>query len=303
MKIGHIVTEDGPVMALNHEGLFYDLSEITSVDLEYTGNSFYYNIEKNLKNINKFVSTGKLKPLLSISPQSYLIPIPAVNQVRDFYAFEEHVRNARKRRNLDVPPEWYEFPAYYYSGNSSLFPSDTDIERPKFTSELDFELEVAAVIGKEGRNIPKGDAMDYIFGFILVNDWSARDQQRKEMAIGLGPSKSKDFATSFGRNIVTADEVSELMDSDLKIDAKVSVEINDREIMTNNINTMHWSFHDLVSWASTDVTLRPGDVIMSGTVGKGCILELGTDVQDWLQPGDTVTFKSDIFGELRSKIT
>lgn len=303
MKIGHIVTEDGPVMALNHEGLFYDLSEITSVDLEYTGNSFYYNIEKNLKNINKFVSTGKLKPLLSISPQSYLIPIPAVNQVRDFYAFEEHVRNARKRRNLDVPPEWYEFPAYYYSGNSSLFPSDTDIERPKFTSELDFELEVAAVIGKEGRNIPKGEAMDYIFGFILVNDWSARDQQRKEMAIGLGPSKSKDFATSFGRNIVTADEVSELMDSDLKIDAKVSVEINDREIMTNNINTMHWSFHDLVSWASTDVTLRPGDVIMSGTVGKGCILELGTDVQDWLQPGDTVTFKSDIFGELRSKIT
>lgn len=303
MKIGHIVTEDGPVMALNHGGSYYDLSEIAGVGLEHTGNSFYFNVEKNLEKIKKFVSKGKFESLLSLSPQSYLIPIPIVNQIRDFYAFEEHVRNARSKRNLEVPPEWYEFPAYYYSGNSSIFPSDSSIERPSFTSELDFELEIAAVIGKEGKDIPKANVMDHIFGFILMSDWSARDQQRKEMAIGLGPSKSKDFATSFGRNIITADEVAELMDSDFRINAEVSVEINSREITRNNLNTMHWSFQDLVSWASNGVTLKPGDVIMSGTVGKGCILELGTEVQKWLQPGDEVLFKSDVFGELRSIIT
>ncbi len=303
MKIGHIVTEDGPAMALNHGGSYYDLSEIAGVGLEHTGNSFYFNVEKNLEKVRNFVSEGKLDSMLTLSPQSYLIPIPSVNQIRDFYAFEEHVRNARKKRNLEVPKEWYEFPAYYYSGNSSIFPSDSDIERPAFTSELDFELEVAAVIGKEGRNISRGDAMGHIFGFIFMSDWSARDQQRKEMAIGLGPSKSKDFATTFGRNIITADEVAELMDSDFKINAEVSVEVNGREITRNNLNTMHWSFQDLVSWASNGVSLKPGDVIMSGTVGKGCILELGNEVQEWLQPGDEVLFKSDVFGELRSKIT
>lgn len=302
MKIGHIVTESGPVMALYHEGSYFDLSEITGVDMEYAGNSFYFNVEKNLERVQKFVSEGKLESMLEISPQSYLIPIPAVNQIRDFYAFEEHVRNARKRRGLEVPPEWYEFPAYYYSGNSAILPSDTEVERPSFTNELDFELEIAAVIGREGKNIPRGEAMSHIFGFILMSDWSARDQQRKEMAIGLGPSKSKDFATSFGRNIVTADEVEGLMDDEFRINAEVSVEVNDHEITRNNLNTMHWTFQDLVSWASTGVSLKPGDVIMSGTVGKGCILELGTEVQEWLQPGDAVTFKSAVFGELRSKI-
>lgn len=302
MKIGHIVTEDGSIIALQHDGAFYSLSEIIGADLENSGNSFYFLIEKNLQKIREFISGGKHKSFMDILPKSFLIPVPHINQIRDFYAFEEHVRNAREKRNLGVPPEWYEFPAYYYSGNSSLFASDTNIQRPHFTSELDFELEVAAIIGREGRNIPKGEAMDHVFGFTLMNDWSARDQQRKEMAIGLGPSKSKDFATSFGQLIVTADEISGLMDENYRIDTQLSVYVNDRKITENNLNTMHWSFQDLISWASLDVTLKPGDIIMSGTLGRGCILELGTDVQDWLQPGDTVNFKSEVFGELNSRI-
>lgn len=302
MKISHIVTEDGPLIAAYHEDSYYDLNEITGTELDFSGNSFYSELTKYRERIKNRLNKDKPYKFLRANPKSFLIPVPRVNQIRDFYSFEEHVKNARKRRNLNVPEEWYQLPAYYYSGNSSIFPSDADIKSPHFTSELDFELEVAAIVGKEGHDIPRGDALDYVFGFILVNDWSARDLQRKEMAIGLGPSKSKDFATTFGRNLVTVDEVSELMDQNHRINTELTVEVNGKEVTGNNLNTMHWTFQDLISWASTGVTLRPGDVIMSGTVGKGCILELGTEVHDWLRPGDTVRFRSDVFGELRSRI-
>ena len=302
MKIGQVVTDDGPRIVVSHEGKHYDLGEITGEDLENSGKSFFFLVQKNLEKTRDFISSGKLEQMDEISPKSFLIPVPHVNQVRDFYAFEEHVRNARKKRGLEVPPEWYDFPAYYYSGNSSLYPSDSEIARPKFTSELDFELELAVIIGKEGKDISKSDAMDHAFGFVLMNDWSARDQQRKEMSIGLGPSKSKDFATSFGRYVVTADEVLSLMDGNSKIDSEVSVIVNGREVTRNNLNTMYWTFPHLISWASTDVTLRPGDILMSGTVGRGCILELGPEEVEWLKPGDVVKFESSAFGELNSRI-
>lgn len=302
MKIGRIVTDDGPKTIVFHEGKYYDLSEIIGEDLERTDKSFFFSVQKNLEKAKEFMSQGKYTSLEDISPNSFLIPVPYVNQIRDFYAFEEHVRNARKTRGLDIAPEWYDFPAYYYTGNSSLYPSDSDVPCPKFTAELDFELELAAIIGKEGRNISRSDAWDHIFGFVLMNDWSARDQQRKEMAIGLGPSKSKDFATSFGRFLVTADEVSTILNDNTKIDSEAWVTVNDKEYTRNNLNTMHWSFHELISWASTDVTLKPGDIIMSGTVGKGCILELGTQQNGWLKQGDSVHFGSTAFGELNSRV-
>lgn len=302
MKIGQVVTDDGPRMVILHKGKHFDLGEITGEDLLISGKSFFFQLQRNLVKIKDFVSSGKVEQLEEITPNSFLVPVPHVNQIRDFYAFEEHVRNARKKRGMEVAPEWYEFPAYYYSGNSSLYPSDSEVPKPKFTDELDFELELAAIIGKEGRDISKSDALDYISGFVLMNDWSARDQQRSEMAIGLGPSKSKDFATSFGRYFITADEVIELMDENSKIDAEVSVSVNGREVARNNINTMYWTFQHMISWASTDVTLHPGDIIMSGTVGKCCILELGAHEVDWLKPGDVVKFDSSEFGELNSTI-
>ena len=302
MKIGRAITDDGPKTVILHDSRYYDLSEITGEDLENTGPSFFYFIQKNMEKIKEFLAQGKHESLEDIVPKSYLLPIPHVNQIRDFYAFEEHVKNARARRGASVPEEWYEFPVYYYSGNSSLYPSDSSVHKPQFTSELDFEIELAAIIGKEGRNIAKGDAWGHIFGFVLMNDWSARDQQRKEMAIGLGPSKSKDFATSFGRYLVTAEEAAAILDTHGKLNSEVWVNLNGIEFMRNNLSSMHWSFSDLISWASTDVTLRPGDIIMSGTVGNGCILGNGPDKTGWLKPGDSVKFGSDFFGELLSNI-
>lgn len=302
MKIGRAIADDGPKTVILHEGRYYDLSEIIGEELEGTGPSFFYIIRKNMDKITDFISQGKCESLQDIIPKSFLLPVPHVNQIRDFFAFEEHVRNARARRGAEVPKEWYEFPTYYYSGNSSLYPSDYDIRRPGFTSELDFEIEIAAIIGKEGRDIKKSGAWDHIFGFVLMSDWSARDQQRREMAIGLGPSKSKDFATSFGRYAITAEEAITHLDENGKFVSDVWVNLNGAEFMRNNLSTMHWSFSDLISWASTEVTLRPGDIIMSGTVGNGCILEHGPEKTGWLKPGDRVKFGSDHFGELNSSI-
>lgn len=303
MKIGHVVTDDGPRTVINHEGRHYDLTDIVGENFENSGKSFFFNIQKNMVRINEFINQGKLESLQEISPNSFSIPVPYVNQIRDFCSFEEHVRNIRSRNGKEIPAEWYDFPVYSYAGNSSLYPSDSDVPKPTFTSELDFELEMAAIIGKEGRNIAKENALDYVFGFALINDWTARDQQRRESVIGLSPSKSKDFATTFGRYVTTMDEVSSVMDGNSKINSEISILVNGRELARNNLNTMYWTFQDLISWASVDVTLSPGDVFMAGGLGKGCLLELGDGETGWLKPGDTVSFFSREFGELNSRIS
>ena len=302
MKIGCIATDDGPKAVVLHDKKYYDIAEIIGEDLIEAERSFFYSIQKNASKIHRFFAEEEFDNRQTCVPNSYLLPIPYINQIRDFYAFEEHVRNARSKRGLDIPAEWYEFPAYYYSGNSSLYPSDSVIPYPGFTSELDFELEVAAIIGKEGRNIPPGDAWEYVFGFVLMSDWSARDQQRKEMKIGLGPSKSKDFATSFARFFVTTDEFQRRIDEESKINVELWATVNGREYTRNNLNTIHWTFPEMISWASMDVTLKPGDIIMSGTVGNGCILELGHEKFGWLKPGDSVRFGSDVLGTLVGNI-
>lgn len=302
MRIARIETDYGPRSVVVVGDTYLDMGEIIGTDVNDSGRSFYPTITKNIEKIKNFLASEKMDKITDYVPSSYLIPAPFVNQIRDFYAFEEHVRNARARRGLEMLPEWYEFPAYYYSGNSSLYPSDHDVPYPDFTKELDFELEVAAVIGKEGRNIPKSEAWSYIFGFVLMNDWSARDLQRKEMKIGLGPSKSKDFATSFGRFIVTADEMEKYLDSERKIDCNVQAFVNGLEYTNSNLNSMYWTFQEMISWASTETMIRPGDIIMSGTVGGGCILEIGADERGWLKRGDAVRFHSEILGDLSSKI-
>ncbi len=237
-----------------------------------------------------------------VHPESFLPPFPNVGQIRDFYAFEEHVRKARQLRGLEMIPEWYEFPAYYYSGNSSLFPGDAAIPYPSFTAELDYELEIAAIIGKGGHDIPAQEAWDHILGFTLASDWSARDQQRKEMKIGLGPSKSKDFATSFGKTITTSDEVLRHSDQNFRIDGLVSATVNNKLYTNANLISMHWTFPQLIEWASKGVRLNEGDVIMSGTVPGGCILELGPEKYGWLSKGDRIKFRSQFLGELQAKI-
>jgi fumarylacetoacetate (FAA) hydrolase len=210
-------------------------------------------------------------------------PIPQPPSVRDFYAFEQHVATARASRGLEVPPEWYGRPVFYFSNPAAISGPDDEIAFPAESSEWDYELEVAAVIGTEGR----------IAGFTVLNDWSARDLQRAEMTVGLGPAKGKDFATSLGPVLVSPHELG-----DLRLEMRARV--NGEERSRGNLADMHWSWDDLVAHAARDTRLVPGDVLGSGTVGTGCILEHGDG--RWLRSGDVVELEIEGIGVLRNKV-
>ena len=268
------------------------------------GNDECFQVDDSVKfyDISDASIEGK-KPLqMAFRNSDLLVPLPKVTSIRDFYTFEDHVRKARERRGLGMAKEWYEIPAYYYSGTSMIYPSGSSVPYPTFTSELDYEMEVAAVVGREGINIRKEEATSHIMGLMLANDWSARDLQRKEMAIGLGPSKSKDFATSLGPYITTIDELEEFRESDDRFDIPVEAYVNGKRYSAGNVRDMHWSFAELVEYASKGNRLRKGDVIMSGTVSTGCILELGPEEYGWLKKGDVVSIRSPVLGELTNEV-
>jgi fumarylacetoacetate (FAA) hydrolase len=210
-------------------------------------------------------------------------PVLHPPSVRDFYAFEAHVRNARAQRGLEVPAEWYELPVFYFSNPAVIYGPEDDIPYPEGTRELDYELEVAAIIGTHGR----------IGGFTIMNDWSARDVQRLEMKVGLGPAKGKDFATSLGPVVVTPDELD-------GSEAVMVARVNGEERSRGNLADMHWSWDQLNEQAARNTTLNAGDVIGSGTVGTGCILEHGDG--RWLQRGDVVELEVEGIGVLRNRV-
>lgn len=230
------------------------------------------------------------------------IPLPELRSIRDFMAFEAHVRAARARRGLDMAPEWYESPTFYFSTLRTFVPHDGEVRRPASTRKLDFELELAVVIGRPGVNIAAADAEAHIAGVVIYNDWSARDVQRREMAIGLGPSKAKDFANSLGPMLVPLNELTERREGPGRWNLEMVARINDVEISRGNARDMQWSFADLIEHASRDCPLDVGDVLGSGTVGTGCILELGTEVHRWLEPGDVVELEVELLGTLRNRI-
>jgi fumarylacetoacetate (FAA) hydrolase len=203
--------------------------------------------------------------------------------VRDFYAFEQHVKTARALRGLEVPREWYEIPVFYFSNPAAIYGPEDEIPRPPDTSELDYELEVAAVIGANGQ----------IGGFTIMNDWSARDLQRVEMKVGLGPAKGKDFATSLGPLLVTPDEFDGSTGT-------MVARVNGEERSRGELADMYHSWEAIVDHAARNTRLRPGDVLGSGTVGTGCILEHGDG--RWLQPGDIVELEVEGIGVLRNRI-
>lgn len=221
-----------------------------------------------------------------LSDVTLLAPVPEPPSVRDFYAFEGHVAAGWRRRELPIPEYWYEAPAFYFSNPASIIGPGVPVRRPAATRMLDFELEIAAVIDGRGG----------IAGFTLMNDWSARDVQRREMTVLLGPAKGKDFATSLGPWLVTPDELP-YRDGVLSIDAWV--EVNGVEIGRARTDAMQFTWDELVAHAARDTRLRPGDVIGSGTLDRGCLLELGPLHGDrWLEPGDTVRIAADGLGAL-----
>ncbi len=238
-----------------------------------------------------------------ISEVALYPPLPRPMSLRDFYAFEDHVRAANAIREREVPPEWYQRPVFYFSNVSAIFGPEETIPYPSYSEALDFELEVACVIGRQGRDIPAESAAEYIFGYTIFNDWSARDEQRREMSVGLGPAKGKDFASSLGPALVTADELAEQQaDRPGVFDASMIARVNGETRSEGNWNQLHYSFGEMIARASADVYLMPGDVIGSGTVGSGSLLELTGADGPWLKPGDVVELEIEGLGVLRNRV-
>ena len=232
-------------------------------------------------------------------------PIPDPPTIRDFYAFEQHVRTARKRRGLEMDPDWYELPVFYFSNPYAVNGPDDVVAVPPGSSELDFELEVAAIVGRAGRDLDPRDAESHIAGFCIMNDWSARDIQRREMKLSMGPVKGKDFATTLGPMLVTPDELAPYRKG-RAYDLTMAAYVNGTEYSRASLADIHWSFGEMLAYASRATSVRPGDVIGSGTCGTGCILELalvhGNERYPWLRPGDEVELRVDLLGALRNRI-
>jgi 2-keto-4-pentenoate hydratase/2-oxohepta-3-ene-1,7-dioic acid hydratase in catechol pathway len=219
-------------------------------------------------------------------------PLPNPPSLRDFYTFEAHVKKGFEKRGEPMPPEWYEIPVYYKTAAHNIIGHDQDVRWPNFTEKFDYELELAAVIGKQGTNIKASEARPYIAGFTIMNDFSARDIQRREMKVRLGPAKGKHWCTALGPYLVTTDEVGDPYNLTMR------ARINGEQWSEGNSATMFWKFEQMIEFLTQDDTIYPGDVIGSGTVGTGCGLELDR----WVQPGDVMELEIEKLGTLRNRV-
>ncbi|UVT15080.1 MAG: fumarylacetoacetate hydrolase family protein [Nitrospira sp.] len=219
-------------------------------------------------------------------------PLPNPSSLRDFIAFEDHIAATSKKRGQPIPPEWYKAPVYYKGNHRTIIGPDEDLSWPLHTTKLDYELELACVIGRRGSDIPERLAGDYIAGYTIMNDFSARDIQFQEMACRLGPAKGKDFATALGPCLVTPDEIADL--GALTMIARV----NGEEWSRGRFGTIHWSFPQMIAHVSRGEMIYPGDIFGSGTVGGGC----GLEIDRYLKPGDVVELETQPIGVLRTRV-
>jgi 2-keto-4-pentenoate hydratase/2-oxohepta-3-ene-1,7-dioic acid hydratase in catechol pathway len=233
-----------------------------------------------------------------------LSPIQTPPTFRDFYAFEQHVKAGRKWRGLDMDPLWYEIPVFYFS-NPYAFTGEGDVAMTPGAENFDFELEVAAIVGKAGRDLSAAEGEEAIIGYAVLNDWSGRDIQHKEMLLSMGPVKGKDTSTSMGPYLVTKDEL-EPFRTKTGFDRAMTLSVNGTEYSRANWSDVYYSFGEMVAYASRGTEVRPGDVIGSGTCGTGCILELSRsglgESFPWLKPGDEVVASVEGLGSIRSRI-
>src|ERR1044072_6653801 len=242
------------------------------------------------------------KESLALEEVAFHAPIQPAT-LRDFYAFETHVKTANRNRGQEVPENWYKFPVFYFSNPNNNYGHEDSIPYPAYTQALDYELEIAAVIGKRGMDIQPEQAQDYIFGYTIFNDWSARDLQVQEMKVNFGPVKSKDFACSFGPVIVTRYELDDQATYLTGVfDLEMTARVMGVEMSRGNFSDIYWSFGDILARASQSVMLNPGDVIGSGTVGTGCLYELTKNQGPWLKHGDVVELEIERIGVLRNTI-
>jgi fumarylacetoacetate (FAA) hydrolase len=229
-------------------------------------------------------------------------PILEPTSLRDFYAFEQHVRTMWERRGGTVPEAWYRLPIFYFGNVSEIRGPNDAVWRPAASDELDYELEVAALIDTPAQDLDAGSGEQAIGGYLIFNDWSARDLQREETTVRLGPAKGKDFASSIGPWLVTPDELASAR-SGKGYDLAMTAAVNGTELSRGTWADVHFSFGEMVARASADARLRPGDLLGSGTVGTGCLLEIKDQrLGRWLEPGDEVTLRVDRLGALTSPV-
>ena len=302
--------------AIVHEGL-YNLQSVNEnlpkniIDFFQSGNELIQQTEKQLSKIaDKSLSIAPVKDF------TLLAPVPRPTSCRDGYAFRQHVESARRNRGVEMIKEFDQYPIFYFTNHNAVQGPGDVYCMPDHFQQLDFELEVAIVIGKEGRNIKAKDADAYIAGFTIMNDLSARKLQMEEMLLNLGPAKGKDFSTVIGPWLVTPDELSAYLvpakQGHVGNNYNLSMKcwVNDILVSEGNVKDMDWTFAEIIERCSYGVTIFPGDVIGSGTVGTGCFLELnGTGKlhnpnyePQWLQANDTVKMTIDGLGTLVNTI-
>lgn len=249
-------------------------------------------------------AAGRRLPWDDTSPIAVPVPIASI---RDFITFEQHTAGSLRAitGSSEVPDAWYEAPAFYFTNPHAAIGSGTPVPMPPGCEVLDFELEVAVVIGKAGFNLSAGEAFDHIAGFTIFNDWSARDLQSREMRVGLGPAKGKDTATTLGPVLVTPDELA-AHESGGRYDLAMEVFVNDTRIGGDTLANMAWSFAELIAYASRGTWVRPGDVLGSGTCGGGCLAELwgwcGDRQPPPLRIGDTVRMTVEAIGTIHNTV-
>ena len=230
--------------------------------------------------------------------------------VRDFVTFESHVAGVRKSIDnaVGIPDAWYDNPTFYFTNPHALYGPGEPVPKPSLCNALDFEMEVGVVLGRDGTSLSEAGARNAIFGYTIVNDWSARDLQSREMQVGLGPAKGKDFATSIGPWIVTADELAEFHDAAGFLDLDCMAYVNGELVGHDRLSNMNWTFPQMIAYASRDSVVVAGDLLASGTTGGGgCLAELwgrnGSQTPPPLQPGDVVSIEVEALGPLAAQVT
>lgn len=319
MKLVSYIRDDDAQLALLVNGYLFDTDNLNpnlpvsiTMFLNYWEDSYpiAYSVNRLLEE-----GTNRFKAI-PFEEAELLAPVPSPTSFRDAYAFRDHVATARRNRNAPMIPEFDQFPVFYFSNHNSIKGPGEIVCMPDHLKKLDFELEVAIVICKPGKNIKAEEADEYIGGFMIMNDFSARALQSDEMKLNLGPAKGKDFATAIGPWLVTPDELEEFKVEPKEnhignvYNLKMTARVNGAQVSEGNLADMEWTFAEIIERASYGVQLYPGDIIGSGTVGTGCFLELnGTGrlnnpdfEEQWLNEGDQIELEVEGLGILKNKI-
>jgi fumarylacetoacetate (FAA) hydrolase len=228
-------------------------------------------------------------------------PVRRPGTFRDFYAFEQHVTNARKLRGVEVNSEWYEAPVFYFSNPNTISTTGAVIKFPAESKKWDYECEIGTILGGEGSDLTPAEAEKLIAGYVILNDWSCRDIQRHEMSSSMGPAKGKDFATSIGHLLVTPDELEDRRTAK-GYNLKLKATVRGIQFTDNNWSTIHFSIPEMIARASKNCAVYAGELFGSGTTGLGCLLERGFDHELWLRSGNEVVVEIERLGKLVNRI-